>query len=80
MLTCVAPYRSDAGAWLPGDVIDDPVLEAHLLVDSPGSFVVGIPDPGPEAELGGRALEAAPAHRMVTREGTRRRTTRKAGA
>lgn len=38
MLKCVSKYKSDVGSFVPGDIIDDPKLEAVLLVDSPLSF------------------------------------------
>ena len=38
MLKCVSRYRSDAGAFEVGDVIDDPRLEDLLLRDSRESF------------------------------------------
>ena len=38
MLKCVSKYKSDIGSFVPGDIIDDPRVEAVLLVDSPLSF------------------------------------------
>jgi len=39
MLKCVSKYASSAGAFVPGDIIEDPKLEAVLIADSPASFV-----------------------------------------
>lgn len=40
MLQCVSPYKSNLGAFQPGDMIDAPELIAALLADSPLSFEV----------------------------------------
>jgi len=40
MLKCVSKYSSSLGAFAAGDIIEDPKLEAQLVVDSEGSFVV----------------------------------------
>ena len=40
MLRCLAKYKSAYGAWLPGDMIDDPVNEPGILASSPASFEV----------------------------------------
>jgi len=40
MLKCVSKYSSSNGTFVVGDVIEDPKLEAILLADSEGSFVV----------------------------------------
>lgn len=56
MIRCISPYRSSYGQYTPGETITDAVLEAVLLVDSPGSFEV----------VAERALNAPPAHRMMT--------------
>ena len=45
MLKCVSRYRSSAGEFVPGDVIEDPKLEAVLLADSPASFQPVEPEP-----------------------------------
>lgn len=47
MLTCVSAYRAEASIggslrkldFKPGDVLDDPGVEAFVKCDSPGSFV-----------------------------------------
>ena len=38
MLQCLAKYKSAYGAWLPGDLIDDPANEPGILASSPESF------------------------------------------
>lgn len=40
MLKCVSKYSSSLGSFAAGDIIEDPKLEAQLVVDSEGSFVV----------------------------------------
>jgi hypothetical protein len=40
MLKCVSKFRSDVGSFVPGDIIDDPKLEAVLLASSELSFEV----------------------------------------
>jgi hypothetical protein len=39
MLKCISAYASSAGWFAPGDIIEDPRLEAVLVKDSPDSFV-----------------------------------------
>lgn len=45
MLKCISPYSSSAGRFAPGDIIEDPKLEAVLLADSPASFAPAEPEP-----------------------------------
>ena len=65
MIRCISPYRSSYGQYTPGETITDAVLEAVLLVDSPGSFEV----------VAERALNAPPAHRMMTGADSETRAT-----
>ena len=69
MIQCISPYRSSYGQYTPGEMIDDAVLEAALLVDSPGSFEVV-----PAVEV--RALDEPPAHRMMTGRDSEKREAR----
>lgn len=69
MLRCITPYRavvsgSDGNriiAFAVGDTVDDAALAEWLLNDAPEAF-----------EPIERALDAAPADRMVRKAGTRR--------
>jgi len=72
MLRCISRYQSNGyGPYEAGEVIEHltPDDIAHLLADSPGSFVV------PFAKAVTRALEEPPMDRMVHKA-----RTRKAGA
>lgn len=65
MLKCVSKYSSSAGQFAPGDIIDDPRLEAVLTKDSPESFaVVESREQAAEVEI----LEAAPKIRGLRRK------------
>ena len=58
-LLCVSNYRSSAGEWREGDVLDvSDSIGAFLMIDSPGTFV---------AET---ALEPKPAVPNVNRQQT----------
>lgn len=65
MLKCVSRYRSSAGEFAQGDIIDDPKLEALLLADSPASFQAVEPEP-----------VAPPASQAVELRGPGRRYTK----
>jgi len=39
MIKCVSPFRSSAGQFAPGDIIEDPRLESRVKAESPESFV-----------------------------------------
>ena len=39
MIKCVSPFRSAAGQFAPGDIIEDPRIEARVTAESPESFV-----------------------------------------
>ena len=71
------PYRSSAGAFVVGQVIDDPRLEAWLVKDSPGTFErvevapapppLAAPAPAP-APIETAALDAPPEDKMLRRD------------
>lgn len=85
-LRCVSPYKGTykflAVVLAPGDLVDDAEMEAFLLADSPGSFeeppeIEVDDDQGDlEAEQDNKAIEEAPADKMIKsspgRKGARR--------
>ena len=65
MLKCVSRYASSAGQFAPGDIIEDPRLEAVLVADSPESFAkVESREQAAEVEV----IEAAPKIRGLRRK------------
>lgn len=48
MLKCVSSFKSSAGQFAPGDVIEDPRLEARVKAESPESFVEVVSREEPE--------------------------------
>jgi|DEB19_MinimDraft_3_1074340.scaffolds.fasta_scaffold90950_2 hypothetical protein len=65
MLKCISKYSSSAGSFAPGDIIEDPKLEAVLLADSAASFAeVESREQAAEVEV----VEAAPKIRGLRRK------------
>jgi hypothetical protein len=65
VLKCVSKYASSAGQFAPGDIIEDPRLEAVLVADSPESFAkVESREQAAEVEV----IEAAPKIRGLRRK------------
>lgn len=57
-LRCIGRYRAGDLSIEVGQVVDNPRLEAHLLIDSPGSFEVVVEKPA--TKLGGQNKALTP--------------------
>jgi len=68
-IVCVSPYRNDFISIAAGDRVTSPDLIAHLLNDSPGSFIVE----APVESTGGLLEVAAPAAPPVDKQIKRKR-------